>query len=43
MGTIYLANGQKQTSILKYEILTLWKTKQRMTPQKTSTLLMGLN
>ena len=36
------ANGQRHTTNLNYKISTTWKTKPRTTPQKTSTLLMGL-
>jgi hypothetical protein len=36
------ANGQGQTATLNCEMSTLWKTKPRTTPQKTSPQLMGL-
>ena len=32
----------RQTATLNYEISTMWETKPRTTPQKTSRLLMGL-
>ena len=34
MDTTGLANGQRQTAILNFEVLTMWKTKPTMTPQK---------
>jgi len=34
MDTICLANGQRQTATLNYEISTMWETKPRMTSQK---------
>jgi len=41
MSTTCLANGQRQTTKLNYEI-TMWDTKPRTTPHKTSWPLMGL-
>jgi len=38
----YLANGQRQTVTLDFEISTMWETKPRMTPQKTFRLVMGM-
>jgi len=35
------ANGQRQTAILNDELSTMWETKPRTTPLKTSRLLMG--
>jgi len=35
------ANGQRHTAILNYELSTMWETKPRSTPLKTSRLLMG--
>ena len=40
MGATCSANGQRQTATLNHEISTMWETKLRMTPQKTSRLLM---
>ena len=40
MDTTCSANGQRQITTLNYEISTMWETKPRMTPQKTSRLLM---
>jgi len=40
MDTTCLANGQ--TATLDYKISTMWETKPRTSPQKTSRLLMGL-
>jgi len=34
-------NGERQTATLNYELSTIWETKTRTTPQKTSRLLMG--
>ena len=42
MDTTCSANGQRQTATLNYEISTMWETKPRTTPQKTSRLLMGV-
>jgi hypothetical protein len=43
MGTTCLANGQRQrqTATLTYEMLTVWETKPRKSPQKISGLLVG--
>jgi len=41
MDITSLANGQGKTTTLNYEISTMWETKPRTTPQKTSQLLMG--
>ena len=35
MDTTCLANGQRQTATLNYEISTTWEMKPRTTPQKT--------
>ena len=44
MDTTCLVNGQRQTdrqtATLNYEKRTMWETKPRTTPQKTSRLLM---
>jgi len=37
-----LANGQRQTATLNFEIPTMWETKPRTTPQKTFQLVMGM-
>jgi len=31
--TVKLINGQRETATLNYEIPTVWKTRQRTTPQ----------
>ena len=36
MDTTCLVNGQGQSATLNYEISTIWVTKPRTTPQKTS-------
>jgi len=36
-----LANGQRETDKLNYEISAVWETKSGKTPQNTSRLLMG--
>jgi hypothetical protein len=41
MDKTFLANGQRRTVSPLNEISTMWETKPRMTPQKTSRLLMG--
>jgi len=41
MGIMCLADGQRQTATLNYEISTMWETKPRTIPQKSSWLLMG--
>jgi len=41
MDIIFSGNGQRQTTLLKDEISTIWETKPRMTHQKTSRPLMG--
>jgi len=41
MGTTCLANGEIQTTTLNHEISTVWEMMPRMTPQKSSRLLMG--
>ena len=41
MITTCWANGQRQTATPNYEMSTMWETKPRTTPQKTSRLLMG--
>ena len=41
MDRTCLGNGQRQTNTLNYEISSMWETKPRMNPQKTSELLMG--
>ena len=41
MNTTRSASGRRQTTTLNYEILAMWETKPRKTPQKTSPLLMG--
>ena len=35
-------DGQRQTTTPDYDISAMWHTKPRMTPQKTSRLLMGM-
>jgi hypothetical protein len=40
MGTTCSVNGQRQIATLNYEMSTVWETKPRKTPQKTSRLLM---
>ena len=37
----WVQHGQRRTTTLNYEISTMWKTQPRMTPPKTSRLLMG--
>lgn len=41
MDTICQADGKTQTATLNYELTKMWEMKLRMTPQKTSWLLMG--
>jgi hypothetical protein len=41
MDTTCSANEQRQTVILNYELSTMWETKPRTTPLKTSRLLIG--
>jgi hypothetical protein len=41
MGTICLANGQRQTTTLSYAISTMREKKLRTTHQKASRQLMG--
>jgi hypothetical protein len=36
MDAMCLANGQRQTATLNYEMSTVWGTKTRTTHQKTS-------
>jgi len=38
---MFSTNGHRQTATLNYEISTMWETKPRTTPQKTSRLWMG--
>jgi hypothetical protein len=33
MDTTCLANGQRQTAILNFEVLTMWEMKPSTTPQ----------
>ena len=40
MDTSCSANGQRHTAVLNYELSTMWETKPRTTPLKTSRLLM---
>jgi len=42
MDTTCSVKRQRQTGTLNYEISTMWETKPKMTPRKTSKLLMGL-
>jgi len=42
MDTTRSANGQRQTGTLNCAISTMWETKPKMTPQKTSKLSKGL-
>ena len=42
MDTTCLANEQRQTGTLNYTISTMWETKPKMTPRKTSKLSMRL-
>ena len=41
MDTTCLVNGQRQTTTHNYGTPTMWATKPKMTPQKSSRLLMG--
>jgi len=41
VDTTCLTNGQRQTAILNYEISTMWESKPRTRPPKTSIPLMG--
>jgi len=41
MNTTFSANGQRQTDTPNYEMSTIWETKPRTTPQKTSGLIVG--
>jgi len=43
MSTKCSTNGQRQTTVLNYEISTMWKKKPRTTCRRTSYTLMGLD
>jgi hypothetical protein len=43
MNTTCLANGQRQTAIINYEISTMWETKPRAIPQRNYRILIEQN